>query len=341
MRMDRSNPWWALYLLLATGCESRTALHDAPSTQSSNRGAGGVVSWDGGAGGQVLYAASAGGQVPYGGVGTGGQVPRSGSTGGRTSLVGGGGTGGQVPDVADTDADTRDEGSSDGGLAHDSDVAHVAEVGIPMLKLLAGGLDGPEDVDGTGAAARFYAPEGVASDGAGNLFVADTGNRTIRKVVIATGAVTTLAGFAGSQGSADGMGAVARFSTPGGVASDGVGNLFVADSWNHTIRKVVIATGAVTTLAGSAGNYGEADGTGAAALFYAPAGVVSDGAGNLFVADSERRRGQSLRRGLNGWQDTKGRHCHRSCHHARRVMEACGAVPTERGLPRSSTNRLA
>jgi sugar lactone lactonase YvrE len=188
--------------------------------------------------------------------------------------------------VADTDADTRDEGSSDGGLAHDSDVAHVAEVGIPMLKLLAGGLDGPEDVDGTGAAARFYAPEGVASDGAGNLFVADTGNRTIRKVVIATGAVTTLAGFAGSQGSADGMGAVARFSTPGGVASDGVGNLFVADSWNHTIRKVVIATGAVTTLAGSAGNYGEADGTGAAALFYAPAGVVSDGAGNLFVADS-------------------------------------------------------
>jgi sugar lactone lactonase YvrE len=123
----------------------------------------------------------------------------------------------------------------------------------------------------------------MASDGAGNLFVADSGN-TIRRVVIATGAVTTLAGSAGSQGSADGTGAAARFnSVLLAVASDGAGNLFVADQ--ETIRKVVIATGAVTTLAGSAGNVGSADGTGTAARFFDPDGVASDGAGNLFVAD--------------------------------------------------------
>ncbi|MCU0292623.1 MAG: hypothetical protein MUF10_11650, partial [Thermoanaerobaculaceae bacterium] len=83
--------------------------------------------------------------------------------------------------------------------------------------------------DGTGAAARFNNPYGVAVDGSGNLFVADTFNHTIRRIVVATGEVTTLAGTAGSSGSADGIGAAARFSFPYGVAVDGSGNLFVAD----------------------------------------------------------------------------------------------------------------
>jgi hypothetical protein len=91
----------------------------------------------------------------------------------------------------------------------------------------------------------------VASDGAGNLFVADTENYTIRKVVIATGVVSTLAGAPGSSGTTDGTGPDARFYYPRGVASDGAGCLFVVDSENHTIRKVVIATGVVTTLAGA------------------------------------------------------------------------------------------
>ena len=90
-------------------------------------------------------------------------------------------------------------------------------------------------------------------------------NHTIRKVTPA-GVVTTLAGLAGSSGSADGTGSAARFYHPSGVAVDSAGNVYVADCGNHTIRKVTPA-GVVTTLAGLAGNHGSADGTGSAARF--------------------------------------------------------------------------
>ena len=139
--------------------------------------------------------------------------------------------------------------------------------------------------DGTGAAAHFWSPNSVAVDGAGNVFVADSGNNTIRKITPA-GVVTTLAGTAGPSGSADGTGAAARFACPTGVAADGSGNVFVADSWNNTIRKITSA-GVVTTLAGAAGSDGRADGTGAAARFAGPTGVAVDGAGNVFVADTD------------------------------------------------------
>ena len=137
--------------------------------------------------------------------------------------------------------------------------------------------------DGAGSAARFYGPSGVAVDSAGNLFVADSQNNTIRKVT-AAGVVTTLAGSAEVFGSADGTGNAARFYSPTGVAVDGLGNVFVADSNNYTIRKVT-AAGVVTTLAGSAGASGSADGTGSAARFSGPNGVAVDSAGNVFVAD--------------------------------------------------------
>ena len=81
-----------------------------------------------------------------------------------------------------------------------------------------------------GSAARFDSPSGVAVDSAGNVYVADTGNHTIRKVTPA-GVVTTLAGLAGSSGSADGTGSAARFNYPSGVAVDSAGNVYVADTW--------------------------------------------------------------------------------------------------------------
>ena len=135
----------------------------------------------------------------------------------------------------------------------------------------------------TGSAARFNYPFGITVDSSNNLYITDTLNQTIR-VISSGGAVTTLAGTVGTSGATNGTGTAATFNYPAGIATDGI-NLFVADSSNHVIRKIVIATGAVTTLAGTAGTAGSADGTGAAARFNLPIGLTIDNAGNLYVSD--------------------------------------------------------
>jgi IPT/TIG domain/NHL repeat/GYF domain 2 len=157
-----------------------------------------------------------------------------------------------------------------------------------VVTTLAGTAGTSGSTDGTGSAARFRIPYGVAVDSSGNVYVADTYNQTIRKITPA-GVVTTLAGTAGSWGSVDGTGSAARFASPVGVAVDGSGNVYVADSGNHTIRKITPA-GVVTTLAGTAGSVGSADGTGSAAQFNFPRGVAVDGSGNVYVADTNTIR---------------------------------------------------
>jgi hypothetical protein len=152
-----------------------------------------------------------------------------------------------------------------------------------VVTTLAGAAGATDSVDGTGAAARFYTPISVAVDGTGNVYVTDQGNCTIRKIT-PEGVVTTLAGTPLVAGSADGTGAAARFAHPIGVAVDGTGNVYVADTENATIRKIT-ADGVVTTLAGTAGVAGSADGTGAVARFHFPTGVAVDGTGNVYVAD--------------------------------------------------------
>ena len=98
----------------------------------------------------------------------------------------------------------------------------------PVLELLAGDIGGPGNRDDTGPAARFRSPTGVAIDSAGNVYVADQANHTIRKVTPA-GSVTTLAGTAGQIGSADGTGSIARFNLPFDAAVDSQGNIYVDD----------------------------------------------------------------------------------------------------------------
>ena len=151
---------------------------------------------------------------------------------------------------------------------------------------LAGVADSPGTADGTNGTARFYHPLGVSVDTAGNVYVADWGNHTIRKVTPA-GVVTTLAGKAGVAGSADGTNSTARFNGPVYVAVDNAGGVYVADSANNTIRKLtpVGTNWVVTTLAGKAGVAGSADGTNSDARFNLPNMVALDSAANLYVGD--------------------------------------------------------
>ncbi len=125
--------------------------------------------------------------------------------------------------------------------------------------------------DGSGSAASFHFPFGLAVDAAGNIYVADDGNQAIRKIT-PTGVVSTFAG--GTYGFTNGTGTAATFYGPTGVAVDGSGNLFVADQGNNVVRKITPA-GAVTTFA-TGGN---------GSNFYHPEGLTIDGSGNLYVTD--------------------------------------------------------
>jgi sugar lactone lactonase YvrE len=160
-------------------------------------------------------------------------------------------------------------------------LAHSQSLTVTTLA----GNAGQGSADGSGSSARFSSPGGVAVDSTGNLYVADTANHTIRKITSA-GTVSTLAGLAGASGSANGTGSAARFNQPQGVAVDTNGIVYVADTGNHTIRKITVG-GAVTTLAGSAGNSGNLNATGTNALFYEPEGIAVNSAGTLiYVADT-------------------------------------------------------
>jgi sugar lactone lactonase YvrE len=141
--------------------------------------------------------------------------------------------------------------------------------------------------DGTGTAARFNSTTGVTVDVNGNVNVADQYNMLIRKIT-PTGVVSTLAGT-GMQGTSDGIGTAAYFSYPTGITVDGSGNLFVTDWGVSRIRKIVISTGVVTTVAGNL-NFGNTDGVGPAATFNAPTGVGLDASGNMYISDKSNHR---------------------------------------------------
>ena len=164
----------------------------------------------------------------------------------------------------------------------DNTIRKITSAGV--VSTLAGASGEAGSQDGTDGGARFNHPDGVTVDSAGNIYVTDNGNATIRKITSA-GVVTTLAGTAGVRGSADATGSAASFGSPTGIAVDTAGNLYVADTSNDTIRKIT-SGGAVSTLAGTAATPGNADGTGNAARFNLPRGVTVDPTGNVYIADT-------------------------------------------------------
>ncbi len=151
-----------------------------------------------------------------------------------------------------------------------------------MVSTFAGSAQEVGSVDGTGSAARFRNPKGVAVDGGGIVYVTDTNNRAIRKIT-PEGAVSTLAGAVGQVGSSDGNGTNARFMNPNSAAVDSNGNLFITDT--QAIRKITPA-GVVSTLAGSIDQSGNTDGPGFSARFSFPSGLAVGATGDLYVADS-------------------------------------------------------
>lgn len=191
-------------------------------------------------------------------------------------------------------ASGTDKFSEPRGIAIDSNgVFYVGDYGANVVRRVsstgvvstyAGTAPLAGSNDGTISTALFNGPSGIAFDTAGNIYVADTLNNTVRKITPA-GTVTTLAGMAGRTSSVDGSATSARFEDPYAVAVDGSGNLYVADSTDHSIRKVT-SSGTVTTLAGKGGSFGSLDGTGTAARFNAPLGIAADSAGNVYVADT-------------------------------------------------------
>ncbi len=172
--------------------------------------------------------------------------------------------------VADTQNGVIRRVSADGGVA-----------------TMAGAAGVTGYADGNGAQALFTWPQWLALGPDGNLYVADTGNSTIR-CVTPQGAVRTVAGSPVMAGSADGTNAGAMFNFPSAIVADSAGRLYVADTGNSTIRMIVPegTNWVVTTLAGAAGVNGRVDGTNQHARFYQPWGIAVDAETNLYVADT-------------------------------------------------------
>lgn len=180
------------------------------------------------------------------------------------------------------------------GVIQESDVTNLTLVcaRVKSVRLLAGELASANGIDGLALSARFSRLAGVACGNDGSLYVSDSINHTIRRIS-PTGTASTFAGQTGVQGSFDGPIGNALLTFPEGLASDSDGNLYVAEGFTNTIRKIG-KDGRVTTLAGRALVEGRADGPGAAARFSRPTGVAVGKDGTVFVVDSQNHMVRSI-----------------------------------------------
>ncbi len=172
-------------------------------------------------------------------------------------------------------------------------VTQVVTVSSPIISSVAGdGTQGFSGDNGPAASAWLYSPSGVAVDGSGNLYIADYGNNRIRRVDHSTANISTVAGtgnpgFSGDNGSASS----AQLNRPRGVAVDGSGNLYIADTNNHRIRRVDHVTGSISTVAGTGTpGFSWDNSPAASAQLNCPSGVAVDSSDNLYIADSENHR---------------------------------------------------
>jgi sugar lactone lactonase YvrE len=156
--------------------------------------------------------------------------------------------------------------------------------GSGSVTTLAGNPENWGSENGSGTNARFNGPVGLVLDDLGTLFVADSNNHIIRKIT-PDGAVSTWAGVPGVDGCVDGDALLARFCKPAELTFDRKRNLYVADSFNHVVRKIS-NDGKVSTITGVPGSYGSADGVNRQARFFNPYGVAISPDGSLFVADA-------------------------------------------------------
>lgn len=181
-----------------------------------------------------------------------------------------------------------DQMISDGTYIYIPDVSGHAirrlSIATGVVDTIAGTIDTSGSTNGIGSAARFNTPSGIAISG-NILYIADNGNRIIRKIDLSTFQVTTLAGSAGLAGTTNGTGSAARFSRPGGLAING-NDLYVCDYGGRNIRKINVTTAVVTTVAGTAGSSGTVDGIGTAARFRQPFACVVFG-NYLYIGDYE------------------------------------------------------
>jgi NHL repeat len=173
------------------------------------------------------------------------------------------------------------------GIAANNSNVIFADTGNHKIKILATTVNdintiignAPGDNNATGTSALINKPYGLIVDNAGNIYFADTINSKIKKAT-QSGVVTTIAGS--TAGDSDGNATSAKFYEPQGLAIDAAGNIYVADTGNHKIKKIA-TDGKVTTIAGS--TVGDENGSGNSAKFNSPVGIVVDAAGNLFISD--------------------------------------------------------
>ena len=162
--------------------------------------------------------------------------------------------------------------------------------GSGVVTRLAGiGTSGFSGDGGQAALAQLNAPQGLCIDSSGNIYIADTGNNRVRKLNALTNTASTVAGTGVSGASGDnGPAASAQLSAPGSVSADGQGNLYIADTGNHKIRRVDASTGFITTVAGTGAADYYGDGVQApTAKLHSPSDVFVDGAGNIYIADTQ------------------------------------------------------